>query len=1009
MSCTHSTGIFRFSLRASIPLAALLTLLSLASLTPLFAQNVESPKAPDTSQGQSDHQSDAQSDEQQAIGQPVTEVEVAGQSQEAAAHLESLIAQKAGQPLTQEAVDESIAALKQSGNFTDVRVQVNPEAGGVSLLFIPEPAYYLGIVHFPGALNAFSYPRLLQVVSYTDGDVFRAARLQKEADALQKFFVKNGYFTAAVTFTVETDEPHRLMNPAFHVTLNKRAKVGAVELQGIPPAMTDLQLKRLKSLWARILGVHLKPGVSYTAERIQKATDYLRKGVSKEGHFAANVRVTSTDFVAASNTANLTFTIDLGPKVFVKVEGAHVSDRTLKRLIPIYEESAYDPDLVNEGRRNLSMYLQSKGYFNTKVQSHINEQSDHVDIVYDVDKGDRFKVEGVWFDGNKHFNDKTLASSIPVQKKHFFSRGHYSDGLLTTSVARITAMYRDAGYSEVKVTYKLEQYEPVVDVNFQIEEGPQTLVHSLQINGDDHKILTANQRKRLDLQPGKPYSAHLLEQDRNRVLAAYLNKGFLNPDFESTATPAADNKYRVDVVYQVIEGIQTSIAEVVTLGAHKTRRSLISHTAALQTQVPLSEGKMFESEGDLYNLGVFDWADVAPRRPVDAEETSDDVLVKLHEAKRNTIDYGFGFDVIHRGGNVPIGAVAIPGLPTIGLGNKFVTSEQAFYGPRGSIEYTRHNIFGLAQTFSVAVLGARLDQRASVSYGIPRTFNTSWSSLFTFSVERSTENPIFASSIGSATLQAEKKLDKKKTKTLIVRYNFQKIDLSHLLIPALVLRQDRKVRLSTVSISFLRDTRDKPLDAHKGWYQTADFGVTPEILGSSASFVRFLGQNAYYKPIFKNLVWANNVRIGFAKPFSNSDVPLASRFFSGGSDTLRGFPINGAGPQRPVPVCANPAVESTCTQISVPVGGNMLVVFNSELRFPLAVKKGLGAAVFYDGGNVYSRINFHEFTSNYSNSIGFGLRYETPVGPIRFDIGRNLSPIPGVNATQYFVTLGQSF
>ena len=949
------------------------------------------------------------SEEQEAIGQPVSRVEVGGQSQETAARLVPLIVQKVGEPLSLEGVNESVAALKQAGNFTQVRVQVNPEAGGVSLLFIPEPSYYLGIVHFPGAIKAFSYPRLLQTVNYTDGDVFRPGQLQKQANDLQKFFVKNGYFTPVVTFTVDADEAHRLMNPVFHVTLNRRAKVGTVTLDGIPPTVSDVQLQKLKSLWARILGVHLKPGVSYTAERVQKATDYLRKNMAKEGHFAANVRVTSTNFEAATNRANLTFSIELGPKVFVKVQGAKVSQRQLKKLIPIYEENAYDIDLINEGRRNLSSYLQSKGYFNAQVRSHMDEQSDHVDIIYDVDRGDRFTVEGVWFDGNKNFNDKALAEAIPLKKKHYFSRGHYSDALLSTSVARLSAMYHDAGYSEVKISFKLEQFEPVVDVTFNIAEGPQTLVHSLQINGDNHHILAPAQRKRLEVQNGKAYSPHIVEQDRNHILAAYLNHGFLNPEFQSTAAPVEGNKYRVDVVYQIVEGIETSVSEVVTLGAGKTRRNLISHTADLKTGVPLSEGKIFEAEGNLYNLGIFDWADVAPRRAVDAEETDDEVLIKMHEAKRNTIDYGFGFDVIHRGGNVPIGAVAIPGLPTIGLGNKFVTSEHAFYGPRGSIEYTRHNIFGLAQTFSVAILGARLDQRGSVSYGIPRFFNTSWSSLFSVSSERNTENPIFSAAVYGATFQVEKKLDRKRTKTLILRYNFQKINLGDLLIPQLVLPEDRNVRLSTLSVSLLRDTRDKPLDAHKGWYQTADFGVTPQMLGSSASFVRFLGQNAFYRPVFKNIIWANNIRIGFAKPFSNSDVPLASRFFSGGSDTLRGFPINGAGPQRPVPVCSNPAEESTCTQISVPVGGNMLVIFNSELRFPIALKKGLGAAVFYDGGNVYSRINFHEFTSNYSNSVGVGLRYDTPVGPIRFDVGRNLSPIPGVNATQYFVTLGQSF
>ena len=87
----------------------------------------------------------------------------------------------------------------------------------------------------------------------------------------------------------------------------------------------------------------------------------------------------------------------------------------------------------------------------------------------------------------------------------------------------------------------------------------------------------------------------------------------------------------------------------------------------------------------------------------------------------------------------------------------------------------------------------------------------------------------------------------------------------------------------------------------------------------------------------------------------------------------------------------------------------MLAIVNSEARFPIPLKNGLGGVVFYDGGNVYNNINVHQFVNNYSNSVGFGIRYHTPVGPIRIDIGRNLNPVPGVKATQYFVTLGQAF
>jgi outer membrane protein assembly factor BamA len=373
------------------------------------------------------------------------------------------------------------------------------------------------------------------------------------------------------------------------------------------------------------------------------------------------------------------------------------------------------------------------------------------------------------------------------------------------------------------------------------------------------------------------------------------------------------------------------------------------------------------------------------------------------------LDVGSGFEAVPRTGNVPVGAVALPGVPAVSLGNKFRTSQQSFFGPRFSFQYARRDLRGRAETASFGLLYSRLDQRGTATYSDPRLRGWTWASLFSLSGERTTENPIYTAVLGQVSWQLEKTLDPKRTKTVRVRYSFQHTNLSNITIPELVLPQDQRVRLSTFSAEYVRDTRDQPLDAHHGIYQTTSFGVTPTAIGSSSNFTRFLGQTAFYRPIRPWLTWANNFRIGFAAPFAGSFVPLSERFFSGGADSLRGFAINGAGPQRPVTVCTNPSDTSTCSLISVPVGGHMLAIINSEARFPIPLKSGLGGVVFYDGGNVYSNINFHQFTSNYTNSIGFGIRYHTPVGPIRIDIGHLVNAPPGLNSMQYFVTLGQAF
>jgi outer membrane protein insertion porin family len=385
-------------------------------------------------------------------------------------------------------------------------------------------------------------------------------------------------------------------------------------------------------------------------------------------------------------------------------------------------------------------------------------------------------------------------------------------------------------------------------------------------------------------------------------------------------------------------------------------------------------------------------------------------LVKVHEAKRNTIAYGFGFEVTNRGGAIPSGTVALPGLPPVGLPSNFVTSEKTFWGPRGSIEYTRGDLFGRAESLSLNALAGRLDQRASTSWLDPSFWNSIWTATATISAERSSQNPIFTSAQGQASLQFQRFLDAKKTKSVFLRYSFTRTNLSNLLVPDLVLTGDRNVRLSTISGSYSRDTRDNILDAHKGTYQSTEIDLNPSALGSNTNFVRLLEQMSYYKPVFGgSTVWASSLRLGFEQAFAGAHIPTSEAFFSGGGSSLRGFPLNGAGPQRPVAVCGNPSDSSTCAQISVPVGGRQLVILNSELRFPLGIMKKLGGVVFYDGGNVFTSVGLGSLLSQYSNSLGGGLRFATPVGPIRIDVGHLLNTVPGVKSTQVFITLGQAF
>jgi outer membrane protein insertion porin family len=949
-------------------------------------------------------------------GQNVSAIDLIGNPHRDLEPLRAVVVQKAHEPYSEAKVEATIGALQKAGGFPKVNVEIVPDTSGLRLNFLLEPAYYLGIVDFPGAVKKFSYTRLLEVADLADEDPYDPARVPVAERALQDFLQHNGYFKASVRSDSQIDDAHQLVNVNFTVVLGKQARVGSIEFEGPDNRETASLLHTIRSLRARLTGGLLKSGKPYTAERLKAATALIKRALAQQHRLASVVQQNPAIFHPENNRADVSFKVELGPMVTVRTQGAKLSNipflagRQIKKLIPIYSEGTIDRDLVEEGQQNLIDYFQKKGFSDVKVTINYTEQPDQIVVVYEIDRGKKHKVESISFHGNQQISDQDLMAQVVIKRSHLWTHGSVSPKLLKQSVSNLEALYRDKGYESAKVSVQVVAHESKLAVGFEIQEGEQTLVDTVEITGNisiPQEELTAVQG--FQLRPGGSYSARRLSEDRNRISATYLNHGYLNAEVKATITRRSDNRQRVIVAYAINEHQRVSVSDVLYLGQKDTRVELIAKTAKIPTEAPMRKGELLEGESRLYDLNIFDWSSVGPRKPI-TDQSDENVLVKVHELKRNDITYGFGFEVSRRGGNVPTGTVAVPGLPGINLGsNRLAPSEATFASPLGSIEFTRRNLRGLGETASGTILLARLDQRALTTYSQPHFLDSQWSSLSSFSIERTSENPLFTAGLGDLSFQVERLISRKNNTRLQVRYNFNKTILSHLLVPELVLPQDRNVHLSTISGTLIRDTRDKPLDAHRGIFTTLNLGITPVAFGSSANFAKLLGQFAYYKPVH-SLVFANSIRLGLAMPFAGSFVPTSQLFFSGGGTSLRGFPIDEAGPQRLVPFCNVLKNQTGCVNVTVPVGGRELFILNSEMRFPLkTIMKALGGVVFYDGGNVYSAVNINNFVNNYSNTLGLGLRYSTPIGPIRIDVGRNLNPVPGLKATQYFITLGQAF
>src|ERR1700730_788863 len=296
-----------------------------------------------------------------------------------------------------------MSALKKTGRFTKVEVDVKPDPGGLHVTdpgglhvtFTLEPALYFGIFQFPGATKNFSYTRLLQVIDIPNQTPYQQDVVAKAGGALLQFLISAGYFQSQVQTESQFDETHMLADVVFHVTLGKRAKVGNVEVHGPEPSEANRLLHATRSLRAAATGASLKRGKRYTPKRIDSAIALMKRDLANQHHLASKVHFDQPHFHPDTNHADMIIDAQPGPIVKVRVMGAKLSwlpflrGRQIKKLIPIFSEGTVDPDLVEEGRRNLIDFFQSKGYFDVKVTTNLQNQSSNVDLVYNLDRASR--------------------------------------------------------------------------------------------------------------------------------------------------------------------------------------------------------------------------------------------------------------------------------------------------------------------------------------------------------------------------------------------------------------------------------------------------------------------------------------------------------------------------------------------------------------------------------------------------------------------------------------------
>jgi len=922
------------------------------------------------------------------------------------------IVQKVGEPLDASKVELSLRNLYATGRFQELRADVEPQGAGVELIFVAIAQVYVGVVRVEGAPASFNAESLAGATRLRLGQALNEDDLARAEQHLAATLADDGYHDAKIKHEVRRDPETQEAEVLFTVVPGRPALLTTVEFVGHP--MVPTQRLRAVARW--------RAGHRLTSDRLERGLFRIHQYYINHRHLQAYANIQRREVDPTHRTEKLVIEVEAGPVVKVEVRGARISLAKRKELLPMYSEGIVDDAAVDEGQRNLEDHFERLGYFSAKADGRCTVRPDtpEIDITYTMQLGPEGEFEGYNFTGNHAVPADDLAPNLSIQARDFpfVWRGTFSHVLLDRDVKTLTTYYQSRGFLDVRVKPRLnDRYGDQPNhlfVTFEIDEGPETRVGELTLEGVDaemQKSITAI----LAIRSGQPYSPARAQTGRESILGYLADHGYSHASVNLKASSPAPT-HTVNLKYEITAGQQERIQRVILIGNRHTREGVVRRELVFHQGEPLSQTKILESQRRLYDLGVFSQVQIAPQAP-ESPETEKLLLVKVDEGQRWTVGYGFGVEAQRLGSNTPQG--------------QFKAS------PRASLDVTRIDVGGRDQTFSLRGRLSNLEKTAAIDYLIPhlparRDLGLRLGGLF----DKSRDVATFSAERDEASVSVEKHFS--PTALLVGRFAFRHVlvDPSTLKIsPDQIPLASRPARIGMLEASYINDRRDNPADATRGSYTLVDAGVSALSFGSQANFLRFSGQNSTYYALGRHLVFARDTRIGIESPygglqkvvipgtstqpaqiFYTYQIPLPERLFMGGSETHRGFSINQAGPRDPL--------------TGFPIGGNALFLNTFELRVRIQQDR-LGLALFHDAGNVYSssrmmrllkvRQNSPTDLDYTSHAIGMGVRYKTPVGPLRFDVGYNLNPpryqleLPGglgvrqLSHLQFFIGVGQTF
>ena len=623
--------------------------------------------------------------------------------------------------------------------------------------------------------------------------------------------------------------------------------------------------------------------------------------------------------------------------------------------MPFFETEDVSDDIIEESVSRLVSIYHAKGYPFVQIAPVVTAKDDLIIINFFIYEGTKVEIRETSFHGNSIKSQK-LREIMSLKEG-----GIYNPDLLDSDREALTNFYNALGYLSASMEafqVKHEEGSDKVDISIRVAEGLKTEIATITLAGANLASETEI-RKIINIHPGDAYNEVDLVNARYRIIDFYSSKGFLDVKVEIKRDIEGQKAF---ITFQINEGLLVLFGKTIVTGNQQTKYRAIKREFLQQEDMPFNYSLLSRERQKLYKLGLFSDIDM---EVLDTYDDKKDVLVKLHEGDAGAVELSLGY------------------------------AEYERY--RGILDLSYRNFMGMNRQGSIRFELSSLAKRYVLQYYEPWFLSTTLPfRAFVIGEDRKeinidTRETLYHLIRHSVSAGFEKKISDVLKSELY--YEFSLVNTYDVKPDVVLSKEDTgTLVISGLRLGLIYDTRDNQFYPKKGLFSGLTLKVTSPVFLSETDFIKLTLYNNIYHEVKKGLVLAASFRGGFAQGyFKTNELPIVERFFLGGRDTVRGYDQDTLGPKG---------------SDGNPIGGNAFLMENLEIRTSLG--KGLGLVTFLDGGNVWLKTNNIDL-KDFKFTTGLGLRYNTPVGPLRIDYGYKLQREKGESSGAFHFSIGNAF